>query len=233
MLPRATTRTTRTDYAARGRHFISSSRPRRIATRPSEHTPTSTTPTTDRPPLLTRETIYPFIMLSIITSLALNLRHSRSQREADERRLEAQVDVLQDTIAHLKLQNWSTLPSQDREQIEKRLERVGLGRAKGKARDDNQRPLSDMMATSWFEVLFGKKGKQFEQKEDDTDWDLVMKEADEAETKRQQGIVDDRPALDGASRTPSIAANPRHMPLPTQSKPRPIQPASSETGVYL
>ncbi|KAM0793115.1 hypothetical protein ACM66B_000594 [Microbotryomycetes sp. NB124-2] len=171
-------------------------------------------------------------MLSIITSLALNLRHSRSQRQADERRLEAQVDVLQDTISQLQTNEWSTLSTQDKEQIEKRLERVGLGRAKGKARDDGNmtKSQSEMLTTSWTEVLFGKRGKQFEQEHDDTDWDKVLREADEAETKRQQGVIV-RP--ESTAPIPLTSA-PQQRPLPaSQPKPRPSQASTPSSGVYL
>lgn len=97
----------------------------------------------------------------------------------------------------------------EREQIERELELVGLGRGKGRESIEQEVERKALETSiSWKEVLLGKKGKGFEQDVDTTDWEkgqcsalgprersvltlgqffglTVFREADEAEQKRQ------------------------------------------------
>ena len=59
----------------------------------------------------------------------------------------------------------------EREEVERELELVGLGRGKGEAARKRREAIKEQDDTSWGEVLFGKKGKGFEQEKDDTDWE--------------------------------------------------------------
>lgn len=118
--------------------------------------------------------LYPFLLLSTITSLALNLSHSRQQATATSRHLSAQVSVLSSLVDRLKADRdahgarpWT---ADEREAVERELELVGLGRGKGKKAVDGAE-VDKGVSISWGEVLFGKKGKQFEPEKDDTDWD--------------------------------------------------------------
>jgi hypothetical protein len=120
-----------------------------------------------RPSYFSRQTLYPFLLLSTITSLALNLSHSRSQRQQETSQLAAQITVLEAVVARLQQRSWRQLSEEDKETVERELELVGLGRGKGKAKIEHD----EVGETSWGEVLFGKKGKAYEPEKDDTDWE--------------------------------------------------------------
>ncbi|GAA5922194.1 uncharacterized protein JCM15063_003215 [Sporobolomyces koalae] len=122
--------------------------------------------------IFSASTLYPFLLLSAITSLALNLSHQRTAKSQEVAHLSAQVTVLENLLANVH--------SLDSEHVERELELVGLGRGKGKLALGEGDKL-ERNRTSWSEVLFGKKGKQFEPEQDDTDWEKVFREADEAE----------------------------------------------------
>lgn len=125
-----------------------------------------------RPPprsLLHFDTIYPFILLSAITSLALNLSHSRSTFTNLADHLRAQISVLEAVLANERLRVGLTPEEQD--DIERQLELVGLGRAKG--RESKEAIKGRFGTTAWREVFFGKKGDEWE-----VDVDADGKEAD-------------------------------------------------------
>lgn len=113
-------------------------------------------------------TIYPFLLLSAITSLALNLSHQRTAKSQETAHLSARITVLESLLNQLRSPSGSPPPSS--EEIERELELVGLGRGKGKTAL-GEGDGSGKSRTSWIEVLFGKKGKEFEQDKDDTDWE--------------------------------------------------------------
>lgn len=114
--------------------------------------------------------IYPFILLSAITSLALNLSHQRTARSQETSHLSAQITVLESLVNQLR--NDPNRLSD--EEVEKELELVGLGRGKGKRVVGGEGDKSGRNETSWGEVLFGKRGKEFEPDKDDTDWEKGM-----------------------------------------------------------
>ena len=118
--------------------------------------------------------IYPFLLLSAITSLALNLSHSRQQATKTNRHLLAQVSVLSSLVSRLKyeraeagLKPWTVA---EEEAVERELELVGLGRGEGKVAQEGAE-VDKGASISWGEVLFGKKGKGYELEKDETDWD--------------------------------------------------------------
>ena len=123
-------------------------------------------PPPPRGSIFSASTLYPFVLLSAITSLALNLSHQRTAKTQETAHLSAQISVLESLVNQLR--SSSTPPSA--EEIERELELVGLGRGKGKIALGEGDKLGKS-ATSWTEVLFGKKGKEFEQDQDDTDWE--------------------------------------------------------------
>lgn len=110
--------------------------------------------------------MYPFILLSVITSLALNLGHQRTARDAEAAHYRAQVSVLESILARVHSR---TLSDAEQEDIERELELVGLGRGKNKSVVDAETSVREQ--TSWTEVFFGKKGKGYELEKDDTDWE--------------------------------------------------------------
>ncbi|BGP45065.1 hypothetical protein JCM10450v2_000882 [Rhodotorula kratochvilovae] len=203
----------------------------RASTRPSSTFPGAPPPPPPSPPLPPRPsyfqaaTIYPFILLSAITSLALNLGHQRTARETEAAHYRAQISVLEAILARLPRQ---TLSDAEQEDIERELELVGLGRGKDKAVVDAETSVREQ--TSWTEVFFGKKGKGYEAAKDDTDWEKVFHEADEAEKTRQAALpTAPAPAPIPASvvasspppPSPASAATPTPPPAPAQSKPTP------------
>ncbi|BGP63972.1 hypothetical protein NBRC10512v2_005325 [Rhodotorula toruloides] len=80
-------------------------------------------------------------------------------------------------------------------------------------------------------MLFGKKGKEYQEDNDETDWDAVLQEADAAESARQAGKTFPTSA-------PTIAPAPRPA---QQSSPAPLPATSTPSsdsrppprGVYL
>lgn len=112
-----------------------------------------------RPSFFTRQTIYPFLLLSLLTSLALNLSHGRAQHIEASAVLRAQISVLTTLKARLLAAASSSprkLSHEDRERVERELEMVGLGKAKGRTTKDDREE-----GTSWKEVFLGKKGNGF------------------------------------------------------------------------
>ncbi|KAK4058207.1 hypothetical protein OIO90_000946 [Microbotryomycetes sp. JL221] len=176
-------------------------------------------------------------MLSIITSLALNLRHSRSEFQTNRQTFETQIQVLQQTIDLLQQQSYQTLTHQEKHLIEKRLHRVGLGHNQFDDSIDETRFKSNLTETSWWEVLLGKRGTMFQQDNDDQDdnkdWDKLFEEADKVETKRQQQAIERIQIQDSVVKATSRPTQSATTSL-KQSRPRqdttPSQPA---TGVYL
>ncbi|BGO96808.1 hypothetical protein NBRC10513v2_000744 [Rhodotorula toruloides] len=80
-------------------------------------------------------------------------------------------------------------------------------------------------------MLFGKKGKEYQEDKDETDWDAVLREADAAESARQAGRTVSTPA-------PTAAPSPRSTqpPSPAPSPASPTPSADSRPpprGVYL
>ncbi|GAA6058564.1 hypothetical protein JCM10212_007003 [Sporobolomyces blumeae] len=187
--------------------------------------------------IFTASTVYPFLLLSAITSLALNLSHQRSARQQETAHLSAQISVLE-TLVNRIASRRAPLSTDEQEDIERELELVGLGRGKGKQAVDAEK--SSRPETSWTEALFGKKGKQYEPETDDTDWDTVFREADEAETKRN-GKTSASTALPSGADTPTpptpVLASPptssRH-PLSSGLEATPPQSKSKPASVvYL
>lgn len=204
-----------------------------------------------RPSYFSRQTLYPFLLLSAITSLALNLSHSRSQRQQETSQLSAQITVLEALVARLQERSWPSLTEEDRETVERELELVGLGRGKGKKREEHD----ETEETSWGEVLFGKKGKAYEPEKDDTDWEKggllrfltpnrpltaltlsafpsVFKDADAAEVTKQAAGPSASPEEIIPTPSPSTPVSaPAPTPKPAPPKPRPASLAQS--GIYL
>ncbi|GAA5902101.1 hypothetical protein JCM6882_006701 [Rhodosporidiobolus microsporus] len=164
------------------------------------------------PSYFTAATIYPFILLSAITSLALNLSHQRTARETEGSHYRAQVSVLESLVAKLRESGAGAAPltAEQQEEIERELELVGLGRGEGKLAVDAEG--GKRAETSWTEVFLGKKGKGYEE-EDTTDWEKVFREADEAEKAR-------------ATAVPSpVAPPPTPAPAPAPSSAVPSTPS--------
>lgn len=163
-----------------------------------------------RPSYFSRQTLYPFLLLSTITSLALNLSHSRSQRQQETSQLSAQITVLEAVVARLQQASWSQLTEEDRETVERELELVGLGRGKAKAKLEHD----ETEETSWGEVLFGKKGKEYEPEKDDTDW-----EKGELCLPVYRAVTSLTPPFPQSSRTPTPPRSPsRPLGLPPHQK---------------
>ncbi|GAA5980407.1 hypothetical protein JCM10908_001644 [Rhodotorula pacifica] len=164
-------------------------------------------------------TVYPFILLSIITSLALNLSVQRTARETEGARHRAQITVLEEIVARLRTRNaahtlGASLSEAEQDEIERELELVGLGRGKGKEAVSAEMSVKTDEATSWSEVFLGKKGRGYEQEEDKTDWEAVFRQAEEAERTKQ---------------TPSVATVPAPVPATLPPPPAPTAPTSSPT----
>lgn len=115
-----------------------------------------------RPKYFTKATIYPFLLLSIMTSLALNLSYSKTANQQKFNSLKAQISVLQSSLLTLK----STTKAEERKKvlstIQRELEMVGLGNSK-----DHFLTTAE---TTWLEVLFGKKQPEFQPAEEEEDW---------------------------------------------------------------
>ncbi|GAA5926931.1 hypothetical protein JCM3775_007082 [Rhodotorula graminis] len=187
--------------------------------RPASSFPGASPPPPPPPPpprvYIQPATIYPFILLSIITSLALNLGHQRTARDTEAARYRAQLSVLESLLARATA-TARPLSERDQDDIERELELVGLGRGRDKAVVGAETSVRE--ATSWTEVFFGKKGKAYEQVKDDTDWDKVFREADEAEKIRQSAPP---PAVVPAASSPALS------PVAAVSSPAPLPPSSS------
>lgn len=145
------------------------------------HTPPpSSRPPPPRPPppkYIRFATVYPFILLSIFTSLALNLSVQRTARETEGARHRAQISVLEKLLARLRLRSRPDaatareLTEREQDEIERELELVGLGRGRGKEAVSAEMSVKSDEATSWREVFLGKKGKGYEPEDDKTDWE--------------------------------------------------------------
>ncbi|GAA6005665.1 hypothetical protein JCM10207_005288 [Rhodosporidiobolus poonsookiae] len=185
------------------------------------------------PSYITAATVYPFILLSAITSLALNLGHQRTARETEGAHFRAQISVLETLVNRLRDQTMGrTLTADEQEEVERELELVGLGRGKGKKTVDAEGDKKD--ETSWTEVFFGKKGKAYEE-EDTTDWEKVFREAEEAEQRRiAAGSAEPTSAVAAVSPTAAAAAPPSTpSPAPVSSAPSPAPTKPSSRPVYL
>lgn len=147
---------------------------RKVHTQPIS---TGSPPPRPPPPKYIRfATVYPFILLSIITSLALNLSVQRTARETEGARHRAQISVLEKLVArlqsrHQEFTTTSELTEAEQDEIERELELVGLGRGKGKEAVSAEMSVKTDEATSWKEVFLGKKGKGYEPEDDKTDWE--------------------------------------------------------------
>ncbi|GAA5862803.1 hypothetical protein JCM8547_006549 [Rhodosporidiobolus lusitaniae] len=187
-----------------------------------------------RPSYFTAATIYPFILLSAITSLALNLSHQRTARENETSHLGAQIFVLEGILSRLREPSASRagarLSADEQEDIERELEMVGLGRGKGKKVVNAEGGRREEAGTTWSEVFFGKKGKGFEE-EDKTDWEKVFHEADEAERKRVAvSSIAPPPPASAATPLPPVSSPPS-APTPPLAPAPPSRPA--RPAVYL
>ncbi|GAA5879314.1 hypothetical protein JCM3774_006431 [Rhodotorula dairenensis] len=210
------------------------------ARRHAHHHPlveTTPTPRTRPPPpkYLRFATVYPFILLSIITSLALNLSVQRTARETEGGRYRAQISVLEDLIARLRARGAATaeratrrpsLTPAEEDEIERELELVGLGRGRGKEAVSAEMSVKTDEATSWREVFLGKKGKDYEPEDDHTDWEAVFRQADEAERTRQNpSLAVQAPQPPPPSSPPAApTAQPTSSGSPTASRPSPSKP---------
>lgn len=150
---------------------------RNVHTQP---TASSSPPPRPPPPKYIRfATVYPFILLSIITSLALNLSVQRTARETEGARHRAQISVLEKLVGRLQSRHAESATTKAREdlteaeqdEIERELELVGLGRGRGKEAVSAEMSVKTDEATSWKEVFLGKKGKGYEPEDDKTDWE--------------------------------------------------------------
>lgn len=112
-----------------------------------------------------------------MTSLALNLGHSRSSHAAQVGHLEAQKSVLESLVQRLR-------SGVGEEEVERELEMVGLRRGEEEREEER---------VEWGEVLFGKRGKKWEEEKDETDW--------EKGTLRVDG-VGERAGTDGGRSVP-------------------------------
>ncbi|GAA6043553.1 hypothetical protein JCM8097_001219 [Rhodosporidiobolus ruineniae] len=212
------------------RHTLSSTARRAASSRIGAHrTVSSTSSSDDSPPppppppnYFSAATIYPFILLSAITSLALNLSHQRTARETEGAHFRAQISVLEAVLARLRSPALTgrTLSAQEQEEIERELELVGLGRGKGKQAVDAEG--GKRAETSWTEVFLGKKGKGFDEEEDKTDWEKVFREADEAEKNRQSAPSPPAPIPSAPTPSPSPASG------PAPARPASASPSSSD-----
>lgn len=137
--------------------------------------------------IFTRSTVYPFILFTALTSLALNLAQSRSNHTQARDSLLAQISVLESIIARVdpprgdndkgKGKIRARLSENELEAIERELELVQLGRAKGRqalngignVERGGREGIKEVIG--WGEVLFGKKGDEFQPEKDDTDWE--------------------------------------------------------------
>lgn len=159
-------------------------------------------PLPEEPPrisYLSLQTLYPFLLLSIITSLALNLSHNRNNTQAEQHTLRAQISVLETIVQRIRSREEHValdakgkgkgkglvpLTEMEQEVIERELELVGLGRAKllpatGAKKDDaggtliggKGKEVASEVGTTWREVFLGKKGKEWEEDKDETDWE--------------------------------------------------------------
>ncbi|TKA55445.1 hypothetical protein B0A53_02371 [Rhodotorula sp. CCFEE 5036] len=189
--------------------------------------PTSSSPPPPRPPppkYIRFATVYPFILLSIITSLALNLSVQRTARETEGARHRAQISVLEKLVARLRSRHRSELTEAEQDEIERELELVGLGRGRGKEAVSAEMSVKTDEATSWKEVFLGKKGKGYEPEDDKTDWEAVFKQADEAEQTQQRRpppvpTLPSPPASPAPPPTQAAPASPVAAPRPNPSKP--------------
>lgn len=161
----------------------------------SSNSNSSTESTTPRPEInyISFETLYPFFLLSVMTSLALNLSHNRSSFKDEELNLKAKISVLEKIVDRLRergneeengatnlkdmvkgkgkeKRNNTWLTEEEQESIERELELVGLGRNKGKSVESILKNVGSKVGTSWREVFLGKKGKEWEEV-DETDWE--------------------------------------------------------------
>jgi len=134
----------------------------------------STSPSPPPPPrgsYFSASTIYPFLLLSAITSLALNLSHQRTARSQETSTLLAQISVLESILTKLRNPSSGAL---DSEEIERELELVGLGRGKGKKGLGEGELGERKERVSWREVLLGTKDERYREEEDNTDWEKGM-----------------------------------------------------------
>ena len=115
---------------------------------------------------LTTATVYPFLLLTAITSLALNLSYARQSNAQKTQALTAQITVLSDIIATLSstpLPPTGPLRLAQLDAIQKNLQLVGL-------RESTTIPPTSL-ATTWREVLLGKKNKEMtSHAEQEPDW---------------------------------------------------------------
>ncbi|GAA5863679.1 hypothetical protein JCM1840_000101 [Sporobolomyces johnsonii] len=171
-----------------------------------------------RPSWISAATIYPFILLSAMTSLAVNLSYQRTARATETSHLTAQISVLESLLARVRERK--QLSDAEQEDIERELELVGLGRGKGKEAVSAE--AGAKAPTSWREVFLGKKGKEFEEK-DDTDWEKVFREADEAEQARAAGTL--------AAPTEPLSTDAKSVPTPVLVAPAPVLSSPAPSSV--
>ncbi|GAA6007045.1 hypothetical protein JCM11491_001487 [Sporobolomyces phaffii] len=180
-------------------------------------------------------TVYPFILLSAITSLALNLSHQRTARAQETAHLSAQVTVLEALLDHVRSRAMTTDDDGDDERIERELELVGLGRGRGK-RALGEGDREGKRATSWSEVLFGNRATEYQPDQDDTDWERVFQEAEAADlaksSTRSTSARSENTLPTPVLVAPPPPSPPTPSPTPTDdAAPRPPQP--KKAAIYL
>lgn len=176
--------------------------------------------------LLSLDTLYPFLLLSAITSLALNLSHSRSAFTNEADHLRAQLSVLESLLAPERTRR--PLSADEQERIERQLELVGLGRGKGKAEQVVQGRFGQ---TAWGEVFFGKKGREWEEDKaaDEAEWAkrafrFPVLQAPQADTLHVFQCSRRRPRSTRPNQDhPLRTHRQQHRQQPPQSRPAPLE----------
>ncbi|KDE06039.1 hypothetical protein MVLG_03593 [Microbotryum lychnidis-dioicae p1A1 Lamole] len=189
---RATTAANKSCRTCRAAQIASSTRPtpriRRAYSTSSSTSPPSDPLSSSGPPpsrFFTLSTLYPFLLLSITTSLAINLRSSRNANATQVAHLNAHISILERTLEHITSTKggWQGLTEQERIRIERELQSIGLRESGEKDRPESEHTGE----TSWSEVFFGNKEKRYQARQatdDDTDWEQVFKQADQDEINR-------------------------------------------------
>ncbi|SCV68669.1 BQ2448_790 [Microbotryum intermedium] len=136
--------------------------------------PLSSTPTPSR--FFTLTTLYPFLLLSLTTSLAINLRSSRNSSATQIAHLKAQISILERTLERIRTTRggWQGLSEEERKGVEKELRSIGLNGGREGGSEDGGGNAKGDKETSWTEVIFGNKEKRYQPRHAitaETDWE--------------------------------------------------------------
>lgn len=102
--------------------------------------------------------VYPLLLLSLVTSLTMNLRNTRIAKEENERLLRSQISVLESLVKWLKSDGIRKLPDEEIERrLQRELELVGLRERQGSATGQGGQPETLARSVTWKEVLLGRK----------------------------------------------------------------------------